>query len=43
LQQKSLVVPHLRIEESARELGFRSVRLTGSGDGALLAALQSRP
>ncbi|MET0961859.1 MAG: uroporphyrinogen-III synthase [Noviherbaspirillum sp.] len=43
LQQKQLLVPHLRIEESARELGFRSVRLTGSGDEALLAALQSRP
>lgn len=43
LQQKSLIVPHLRIEETARELGFHSVRLTGSGDAALLAALQSRP
>lgn len=43
LQHKQLLVPHLRIEESARELGFRSVRLTGSGDEALLAALQSRP
>ena len=43
LHQKSLFVPHLRIEESARELGFGSVRLTGSGDEALLAALQSCP
>lgn len=43
LQQKRLLVPHLRIEETARGLGFHSVRLTGSGDEALLAALQSRP
>ena len=43
LQQKSLIVPHVRIEESARALGFRSVTLTGSGDEALIAALQSRP
>jgi uroporphyrinogen-III synthase len=43
LQQKRLVVPHVRIEETARELGFRSVTLTGSGDEALIAALQSCP
>lgn len=43
LQQKQLFVPHLRIEETARDLGFHSVRLTGSGDEALLAALQSSP
>ena len=43
LQQKRLLVPHLRIEETARDLGFHSVRLTGSGDEALLAALQSSP
>ena len=40
LQQKRLLVPHERIEETARELGFSSVTLTGSGDEALLAALQ---
>jgi uroporphyrinogen-III synthase len=42
LQQKRLLVPHERIEETARELGFSSVALTGSGDEALLAALQFR-
>jgi uroporphyrinogen-III synthase len=41
LQQKRLIVPHLRIEESARALGFHSVTLTRSGDEALIAALQS--
>lgn len=41
LQQKRLIVPHLRIEETARALGFHSVTLTGSGDEALIAALQS--
>jgi uroporphyrinogen-III synthase len=42
LQHKRLLVPHERIEETARQLGFSSVALTGSGDEALLAALQSR-
>jgi len=42
LQQMRLLVPHERIEETARELGFSSVALTGSGDEALLAALQFR-
>jgi uroporphyrinogen-III synthase len=42
LQQKRLLVPHERIEETARELGFSSVTLTGSGDEALLAAFQFR-
>lgn len=41
LQHKQLIVPHVRIEETARALGFHSVRLTGSGDEALIAALQS--
>ena len=41
LQHQQLIVPHVRIEESARALGFHSVRLTGSGDEALIAALQS--
>jgi len=41
LQQRRLIVPHLRIEETARALGFHSVTLTGSGDEALIAALQS--
>lgn len=41
LQQKQLIVPHVRIEETALALGFHSVRLTGSGDEAMIAALQS--
>ena len=41
VQQKRLIVPHVRIEETARALGFHSVTLTGSGDEALIAALQS--
>ena len=42
MQQKRLLVPHVRIRETACELGFSSVTLTGSGDEALLAALQFR-
>lgn len=38
-----LIVPHLRIAETARALGFTQVTLTDSGDEALLAAIQSRP
>ncbi len=41
IQRKSLVVPHVRIAETAQSLGFDKVLLTGSGDEALLAALQS--
>jgi uroporphyrinogen-III synthase len=40
MQQQTLVVPHVRIEETARMLGFPHVTLTGSGDEQLLAALQ---
>jgi len=43
LQHQHLVVPHARIEETARALGFADVTLTGSGDERILAALQSRP
>lgn len=39
LQQK-IIIPHARIEETARALGFRCITLTGSGDEQLLAALQ---
>ncbi|OGB23150.1 MAG: uroporphyrinogen III synthase [Burkholderiales bacterium RIFCSPLOWO2_02_FULL_57_36] len=39
LQQK-IIISHMRIEETARELGFRHITLTGSGDEQLLAALQ---
>ncbi|WP_028103930.1 uroporphyrinogen-III synthase [Pseudoduganella violaceinigra] len=43
LQHHHLIVPHSRIAETARELGFQHVTLTGSGDERVLAALQSRP
>ncbi|MDY7579467.1 uroporphyrinogen-III synthase [Herbaspirillum sp. RTI4] len=41
LQRKMLLVSHQRIAETAHALGFLKVRLTGSGDERLLAALQS--
>lgn len=43
MQHHQLLVPHPRIAETARELGFQNVTLTGSGDERVLAALQSRP
>lgn len=42
MQQQHLIVPHARIAETASELGFSRLTLTGSGDERLLAALQSR-
>jgi uroporphyrinogen-III synthase len=42
LQHQHVVVPHVRIAETAHALGFPNVTLTGSGDEQLLAALQSR-
>jgi uroporphyrinogen-III synthase len=42
LQQQRLIVPHARIDETARALGFSDISLIGSGDDCLLAALQSR-
>ncbi len=42
MQQQSLIVSHARIAETARELGFQDITLTGSGDEQLIAALQSR-
>jgi uroporphyrinogen-III synthase len=42
LQQQHLIVPHARIAETAASLGATHLTLTGSGDGSLLAALQSR-
>ncbi|MET0268088.1 MAG: uroporphyrinogen-III synthase [Duganella sp.] len=42
LQQQHLIVPHARIAETAHNLGFSRITLTGSGDERLLAALQSR-
>lgn len=42
MQQQKLIVPHARIAETARLLGFQHILQTASGDEALLAALQSR-
>jgi len=39
---KTLIVPHYRIEETARSLGFQQIILTGSGDDAVYAAIQSQ-
>jgi uroporphyrinogen-III synthase len=41
MQQQRIIVPHARIAETARTLGFGNITLTGSGDEQLLAALQS--
>jgi len=43
LQQQRFVVPHHRIEQTARDIGCTDLILTASGDEHLLAALQSRP
>ncbi|MES2263262.1 MAG: uroporphyrinogen-III synthase [Pseudomonadota bacterium] len=43
MQQQHLIVPHARIAETANQLGFHRITLTGSGDERLLAALQSCP
>ena len=40
MQQQRVIVPHVRIAETARSLGFTDVIQTGSGDEPLLAALQ---
>ena len=40
LQQQRLIVPHVRIAETARALGFHTVIQSASGDAGLLAALQ---
>lgn len=42
MQQQHLIVPHERIAETARLLGFSHLTLSGSGDASLLAALQSQ-
>lgn len=41
MQHQHLIVPHTRIAETANNLGFSKLTLTGSGDERLLAALQS--
>ncbi|CDG82067.1 uroporphyrinogen-III synthase [Janthinobacterium agaricidamnosum] len=43
MQQQHLIIPHARIAQTAKELGFTRLTLTGSGDERVLAALQSRP
>ena len=42
MQQQHIFVSHARIEETARNLGFQFITLTGSGDESLLVALQSQ-
>lgn len=42
MQNKTLILPHPRIAETAQELGFTRTILCGSGDAALFAAIQSR-
>ncbi|MGZ5817187.1 MAG: uroporphyrinogen-III synthase [Burkholderiaceae bacterium] len=42
MQQQKIMVPHVRIAETARLLGFTDVVMTGSGDDGLLAALSGR-
>lgn len=41
MQQQRIILPHARIAETALALGFKHITRTGSGDEALLAALQS--
>lgn len=41
MQRQHLIVPHARIAETAKNLGFQSITLTASGDEHLLVALQS--
>ncbi len=43
MQRQKIIVPHRRIAETAQQLGFLNITLTGSGDERLLAALQSCP
>jgi uroporphyrinogen-III synthase len=43
IQHQNIIVPHVRIAETAKALGFHTVVLTGSGDEQILSALQSRP
>lgn len=40
MQQQHLIIPHFRIAETARSLGFGNLTLTASGDESLLGALQ---
>jgi len=40
IHTKRLIVPHPRIAQTAQRLGFQRITLTGSGDHAMLDALQ---
>ena len=42
IRQVTLIVPHVRIAETAKNMGFQQAILTSSGDEALIAAIQSR-
>lgn len=41
IQHQHIIVPHVRIAETAQALGFHSITLTASGDEQVLVALQS--
>jgi uroporphyrinogen-III synthase len=41
MQQQRIIVPHVRIAETARHLGFSNIVQSRSGDDGLIAALQS--
>ena len=41
MQQQHFIVPHARIDQTARELGLPRVTLAGQGDEGIFAALQS--
>ncbi|MFZ6846791.1 uroporphyrinogen-III synthase [Undibacterium sp. RuRC25W] len=41
LQHQEIIVPHVRIAETAQRLGFHFITLTASGDESVLVALQS--
>jgi uroporphyrinogen-III synthase len=43
ISQATLIVPHARIAETAKNMGFEQIILSASGDEALMAAIQSRP
>ncbi|GIZ54030.1 hypothetical protein NCCP691_40440 [Noviherbaspirillum aridicola] len=43
LRRQRLILPHIRIAETARALGFDTLLQTASGDDALVAALELRP
>lgn len=42
LQSQRLFVPHVRIAETAKQLGFSRIELTGSGDQNLMIALSNK-